>query len=140
MKTIDIPSEKRKADLLLGRGGRFWEKADDRLLGRWGRRGEGESLALVFSQANGASAAALVVHPQTQEQDVGDWLCSLRQREDVNENKITLTGTLSAAGLGLASGEPFPPVVCGDLAPWEAMGIPMKSEPMKDVPLRAYPV
>lgn len=54
-------------------------------------------LNLLFSQANGASVAALVVYPQTEEQIVGDWLYSLRQREDVDENRITLTGTLSAA-------------------------------------------
>ena len=50
-------------------------------------------LNLLFSQANGASVAALVVYPQTEEQIVGDWLYSLRQREDVDENRITLTGT-----------------------------------------------
>ena len=35
------------------------------------------NLNLLFSQANGASVAALVVYPQTEEQIVGDWLYSL---------------------------------------------------------------
>ena len=65
MKTIDIPSENGKLTY-------FWEEgagSGKKPLIVCLASGEGEareSLALVFSQANGASAAALVVNPQTQ--------------------------------------------------------------------------
>lgn len=138
MKTIDIPSENGKLTC-------FWEEGAGSgkkplivcLAG--GEEEAQESLALVFSQANGASAAALVVRPQTQEQDVGDWLYSLRQREDVNENKITLTGTLSAADWVWRLGSHFPQWFAGICAVG-GHGDPYEARAMKDVPVRAYPV
>ena len=94
-------------------------------------------LNLLFSQANGASVAALVVYPQTEEQIVGDWLYSLRQREDVDENRITLTGTLSAADWVWRLGSHFPQWFAGICAVG-GYGDPYEVRAMKNVPVRAY--
>lgn len=94
-------------------------------------------LNLLFSQANGASVAALVIYPQTEEQIVGDWLYSLRQREDVDENRITLTGTLSAADWVWRLGSHFPQWFAGICAVG-GYGDPYEVRAMKNVPVRAY--
>ena len=94
-------------------------------------------LNLLFSQANGASVAALVVYPQTEEQIVGDWLYSLRQREDVDENRITLTGTLSAADWVWRLGSHFPQWFAGICAVG-GYGDPYEVRAMNNVPVRAY--
>lgn len=95
------------------------------------------NLNLLFSQANGASVAALVIYPQTEEQIVGDWLYSLRQREDVDENRITLTGTLSAADWVWRLGSHFPQWFAGICAVG-GYGDPYEVRAMKNVPVRAY--
>ena len=69
-----------------------------------------------------------MIYPQTEEQIVGDWLYSLRQREDVDENRITLTGTLSAADWVWRLGSHFPQWFA-EFALLEVMEIPMKLEP-----------
>ena len=95
------------------------------------------NLNLLFSQANGASVAVLVIYPQTEEQIVGDWLYSLRQREDVDENRITLTGTLSAADWVWRLGSHFPQWFAGICAVG-GYGDPYEVRAMKNVPVRAY--
>ena len=138
LKTIDIPSENGKLTY-------FWEEgagSGKKPLIVCLASGEGEareSLALVFSQANGASAAALVVNPQTQERDVGDWLYTLRQREDVDENRVTLMGAISAADWVWRLGSHFPQWFAGICAVG-GHGDPYEVRAMKDIPVRAYPV
>ena len=138
MKTIDIPSENGKLTY-------FWEEgagSGKKPLIVCLASGEGEareSLALVFSQANGASAAALVVNPQTQERDVGDWLYTLRQREDVDETRVTLMGAISAADWVWRLGSHFPQWFAGICAVG-GHGDPYEVRAMKDIPVRAYPV
>ena len=123
LKTIDIPSENGKLTCFWEEGAGPGEKPLIVCLAG-GEEEARESLALVVPQANGASAVALVVSTQTEEQDVGDWLYSLRQREDVDENRITLMGTLSAADWVWRLGSHFPQWFAGDLCrgwPWGSL-------------------
>lgn len=96
-------------------------------------------LEILSSYGDGAGAAVLVLGSQAEESQVGDWLYSLREREDVDESRITLTGTLSAADWVWRLGSHFPQWFAGICAVG-GYGDPYEARAMKDVPLRAYPV
>lgn len=87
----------------------------------------------------GGAALAAVATEGLSEEELADWVWSLRQQPWVDEARLTLTGTPAAADWVWKMASHYPLWFAGVWAVG-GHGDPYQARSLKDVPLRAYPI